>query len=211
MSKKTKSDSLMEEVSEKEVAAELRLRDIVIMSLATQEYSGSLGIVPHDTHVDLRRVKKNLLDPQMAPYLLCRIVCIGKICSKYNLEFPTDSKKKTKKRPFREWFEETIKKGTPSESAISESAVSDALKRYDYLGSLMMRMGEKMKTKAFEIYVIEGKTKFYKGVHQLIGAPAVNFEVALAFEGNETINFKIVEVAIKKPLTKLVLRRNNEK
>lgn len=59
-----------------------------------------------------------------------------------------------------------------------------------------------MKTKAFKIYVIEGKTKIYKGVHQLIGAPVVNSEVALVFEGNKTINFKIVEVAS----TNLVLR-----
>lgn len=68
-----------------------------------------------------------------------------------------------------------------------------------------------METKAFEIYVIECKTKIYKGVHHLIGAPVVNSEVALAFKGNKTVNFKIVEVAIKKPLTKLVLRRKNEK
>lgn len=131
MPKKTELDLLMEG-SEEEVAKYLIHIEIAIIALATQEYSGLLGIKPHDVKIDMEKVEESFSHPEIRECLLSRFYLMDRICGKYDLEFPTDSKK-TKKKQFREWLEGAAKKQWPA------NRVSDILERHDYLCDFMNR------------------------------------------------------------------------
>lgn len=129
MPKKTELDLLMEG-SEEEVAKCLINIEIMIIALATHEYSGPLGIKPYDVKIDIKKVEENFECLEIWEYLLSRFYLMDRICGKYDLEFPTDSKK-TKKKHFREWLEGAAKKQWPAD------IVSDFLGRHDYLCDFM--------------------------------------------------------------------------
>lgn len=131
MSEKTELDLLME-ASEEEVVRRLISIEIVIITLATQEYNGPLGIKPHNVKIDMKRVEENFSCLEIWEYLLSRFYLMDRICGKYDIEFPTDSKK-TEKKQFREWLEGVVKKRWPA------NRVSDILGRHDYLCDFMNR------------------------------------------------------------------------
>ena len=132
MSKKTELDLLMEKASEEEISMRLMRVEIIIMSLATQDYNGPLGIKPYGIKADMEKVEKSFSHPEILKYLLNRVFLMDRICGKYDLEFPTDSRK-TEKKQLREWFEGVIEKRW------SANDTSDILERHDYLCDFMNR------------------------------------------------------------------------
>lgn len=131
MSKKTETDLLIE-ASEEETVKYLIRTEITIICLATQEYNGSLGIKPYHVKIDMKKVEESFSHPEIMEYLLSRVLIMDVACGKYDLEFPTDSKRSNKKQ-FREWLEGVVKKRWPA------NRVSDILGRHDYLCDFMNR------------------------------------------------------------------------
>ncbi len=127
----------MDKVKNADYVRRLMYLEWVILTLATHEYKGPLGIISYDTEIDLDIVKEHLNHPEILGYLEIRILLMVTICSIYDLEFPTASKK-SKKRQFKEWFEEAVKKYEKEHNA--SNAIYDAeyaIKRNDFLSEFM--------------------------------------------------------------------------
>lgn len=138
MPKKTEFDLLMGKASEEEAAMHLIRTEIIITGLATSEYNGPLGVIPYNVEIDMKNVEENFLYPEIREYLLSRVLIMDRICGKYDLEFPTDSKRSDKKQ-FRVWFKSVVEKRWSADRAL------DILRRHDYLCDFMNRHVAKYK------------------------------------------------------------------
>ena len=109
----------------------------MILSLAAHDYAEPLSIIPYDTQIDLEKVKGNLVHPEILKCLMRRGDLIGILCFRHDLEFPTASKK-SKKRQFKEWFEEAVKKYEKEHNASNTIYDAEyAIKRNDFLSEFM--------------------------------------------------------------------------
>lgn len=129
MSEKTELDLLMEKSAD-EIVTRLVVMELMIIGLATEkrEYrkpDEPLGIKPPYMEEDFSCL-------EIWERLLVRHFIMEGICGKYNLEFPTDSKRSNKKQ-FREWLEGVVKKRWPADRA------SDILECHNYLCDFMNR------------------------------------------------------------------------
>ena len=113
--------------------------EIVIISLASQEYQERIGFIPYGTKIDIKKIETGLAHPQIRNLLFSRVLLIGEICEKYDLKTPFRVMKTSEnKMLFREWFAKMTK-----EYNLETRMNPDVLGRSDFISACTDRLVEK--------------------------------------------------------------------